>query len=640
MTLRSFIVGLLLLLAIILTITYNDYGYNNTYLSGGNHFPISAVVVIVLFALVLNPLLRLMNRAWVFGQSELVVIWCIIAAGIGIPSSGLMRYLLPYMVAPFYFGGSDGKWAATFFNNVPDWLVPSKGLKDPVVTLFYESARNNPIPWKAWIVPFFGWGIVIMAAYLMMFCITAIIRKQWVEHERLSFPLAQIPLEIAREPEAGRAINALFRSPAMWLGAAIPITFWLLAGLNQFYPNVPLIKNVNWPLTTLLNDVRGWRGLWIVYFMPVGVSFLLSTEVSLSLWLFFVLNNVQKIARDRLGYVDDSMFQSRQQIGGYVAFAAIMLWTMRHHLRAVARKAFLNAKDVDDSREAMPYRSALIGLIVAIAVIVGWLAVIGCPVHISLAFLGLVVVILLVLSRFIAQSGLLLVQTTVPGGPLTVVQDFLGDKLITAKGMTAITFHQATLYGDTREVLMPSLLNNAKMGENRLNLRKLFLVMMIAVVLSYSVAYFAQVIGYYQFGAGNANAWSTQVYPKMTLDRLSMAIESPAAPAAWKGGVQHYLIGGGVVALVAFLRSYFSWWFVHPIGILTAQTYPIQHLWLSIFIGWFCKAVCQRYARGSMMVRPKQFFLGIVIGDALITIFWAMVGLYLGKNVGIRTFPG
>jgi len=31
-----------------------------------------------------------------------------------------------------------------------------------------------------------------------MFCITAIIRKQWVEHERLSFPLAQIPLEITR----------------------------------------------------------------------------------------------------------------------------------------------------------------------------------------------------------------------------------------------------------------------------------------------------------------------------------------------------------------------------------------------------------------------------------------------------------
>jgi len=677
MTFRSFAVGLLLLVVIVVAITYNDYVYGNTYLSGGNHFPISAVFIIVLFALVLNPLLRLVQpgcrrgepcvrpspneqaprseegehkvrpygdesgRGWAFTQAELVVIWCMIAAGIGIPASGLMRYMLPYMVAPFYFPGADSKWVSTFHGIIPSWLVPSKGLKDPVVTLFYESARDKPVDWSAWIVPFFGWGIAIMAAYLMMFCITAIIRKQWVEHERLSFPLAQIPLEITRPPEPGRRINALFRSPAMWLGAAIPIVFWSLAGLNHFYPNVPFINNVNWPVTGLLGSLTGWRGLFIIYFMPVGVSFLLNTEVSLSLWLFFVLNNAQKIIRERMGMPQDQMFESRQQLGGYVAFAAISLWTMRKHLRAVLRKAFAGADDIDDSQEGLSYRTAMIGLIAAIAVLVGWLGVIGCPPHVSLMLLGVIVIALLVLSRFIAQCGLLLVQMSFPPGPLAVVQDLVGDKLIGAKGLTAGTFHQAVLYGDTREVLMPTLLNNARMAESRLNLRSIFIAMMVAVVLSYSVSYVSQVIGYYKYGANSMNPYGTQIYPKTSMDRLAMSIESPVAPAAWRGGgIKHYVIGGGAVVLVSLLRSRFSWWFVHPIGILTAQTYPIQHLWLAIFIGWACKSLAQRYARGPLMAKPRHFFLGIVIGDALVTIFWALIGLALRESIGLRTFPG
>ena len=91
------------------------------------------------------------------------------------------------------------------------------------------------------------------------------------------------------------------------------------------------------------------------------------------------------------------------------------------------------------------------------------------------------------------------------------------------------------------------------------------------------------------------------------------------------------------MGVVSFLRSRFAWWFIHPIGILTAATYPMYNLWLSIMIGWFCKYLAQRYARGTMMGTVKHFFLGLIIGDALITIFWAMLGLILGQSVGVGT---
>jgi len=640
MTFRSVLIGLVLLLVAVVTITYNDYGYKNTYLTGGNHFPIVVVFVVVLFSLLINPLLRRLRPRWTFSQAEIVVIWCLMAAGVGIPASGLMRYLMPFMVAPFYFGTAESLWADTLFQYIPEWLVPSKDVTSTVVTMFYEGSHGNPIPWEAWVTPFFGWGVLIMASYLMMFCMTAIIRKQWVEHERLSFPLAQIPLQLSQPPEEGRYLNSLLSSPVTWVGAAIPIAFWLLAGLNKFYPNVPYISNVNWTVHGLIHSTfPGIRMMFVVYFMPIGVAFLLSTEVSLSLWLFFVLHNVQRVMRVKLGYAGSIDYETQQQVGGYVAFAAVALWTMRHHLRNVLRKAFLGARDVDDSGEMIPYRAAVLGMVASSAVILAWMRVIGCPLHIGFLFLCIVWVVLLVLARLVAQCGLLLVQSTF--WPSNVLQSYTGSSAATPAGLTALTLHQAPLYGDTREALMPTLLNNAKMGEKRVNLRSLFLVMLVAVVLSYSVSYVSQIIGYYKFGAISSNAYSVEIYPKRVLDLLGNAIKTPSAPLnLGASGIRHTIAGGAAVLLVYFLRSRFAWWFVHPIGILTAQSYPLNQLWLSIFLGWLCKSIAQRYARGQTMGKVRRFFIGIIIGDALITIFWSLVGLIIGRNVGVGTFPG
>ena len=651
MTLRSFIVGLLLLVTIAYLITFNDYQYANVSLSYGNHLPMVVVFLMILFSVFINPVIRLIHQAWVFSQKEVLVIWCMVAAGVGIPAYGLLRLMLPFMVAPFYYGSADSKWAKFFYDYVPDWLVPSKDPNSPIVRMFYEGVRDKRIPYEAWIIPFFTWGIMIMGFFLMIFCFTAIIRKQWVEHERLSFPLAQVPLEITREPEPGRFFNALFRSPILWVGALLPIAFWTLYGVQKFVPWFPYIDNVSWPLTSLFGQFTGWRGLVILYFMPIGVAFLLSTEVSLSLWLFFVLANLQRILRNRMGYSGGEDFEVKQQVGGYVMFAALVLWTMRHHLRDVLRKAFTGAKDVDDSQEGLPYRVAVIGFLGGGGVVAGWLCVIGCPVWAAVVFVGVACMALLVLSRLIAQCGLLLVQMSVPSGPLSIVQDFVGDKALGPGGLTGITFHQSAFYGDQREVMMPTLVNNTKVGEKRLNLRKLFAAMMVSVFVAYCVSYWFQVRGYYTFGASSVSRYSYELYPKSAFDRLALSIESPKQPLNFGTtgdvsldvsfrGIKHMTAGAVAVFIIFLLRSTFYWWFIHPLGIITAQTYPMQMLWVSIFIGWLCKAIAQRYARGPMMEKVKQLFIGLIVGDAIVAMFWSVCGLILGKGLSIPTFPG
>jgi len=158
------------------------------------------------------------------------------------------------------------------------------------------------------------------------------------------------------------------------VGAGVPLILWALQTLNGYYPNVPFVRDVNWGLTGLFGSMAGWKGLFRVDFLALGVAFLLSTEVSLSLWLFFIIANVQNITRIKLGHVGEG-YMLHQQIGGFLMFAVIVLWTMRRHLKDVFRKAFTGAKDIDDSENGLSYRFAVFGLIGSVIVTVLWLSV-------------------------------------------------------------------------------------------------------------------------------------------------------------------------------------------------------------------------------------------------------------------------
>jgi len=633
MTLRSFAIGIILLVSLTIGMTYNDYVAKNTPLTGAINLPVVVAFLVIIFSAVVNPLLRCFRPKWVFSQAEIVVIWCLLAAGLTIPSFGVLRYMLPMMVSPFYYAASGSEWDKAFYEHIPDWLVPSKDPQSPIVTMFFEGTYGEAVPWGAWVVPFFGWGIMLMGVFLVMFCMTAIIRKQWVQYERLSFPIARIPLEISTPPESGRFFNALLRCPLTWVGAAVPIGFWGLHVLNQFYPWVPVIPNSSWAYWGVFNGIfgSGWQGHFNIYFLTIGVMFLLPTDISLSLWLFFVLGAVQRSIRQELGYVGGG-FGLQQQAGAYFAFAALALWTMRGHLKDVFRKAFFRAKDVDDSDEGLPYTFAVFGWIVGVVIVVGWFSFIGCSPLVALVIVMISCVAFLVLARVVAQCGM--IHTAFRPGPLMIARDFVGAANIGPKGLTAATFYQASLFADQREVLMPSLLNNSRMAEKKLSLRKLFMAMMVAVVISYTVGYFSQIGGYYKNGLGEENSYHACNYPRGQLDQLATAAGSDEGLLRiGPGGAAQVLAGGAAFALVHFLRSRLYWWPVHPIGLLTIRTWPLQALWLSIFLGWLCKALSQKYAPGPAMTKVRYFFLGMIMGDVTITMTASIVGLIVQRQL-------
>ena len=106
----------------------------------------------------------------------------------------LSGYFLGVVTAPIYFASTQNMWTERLWPYFTEWNV----LTDRVAaTGFYEGLPPGaPFPWDAWIALFPGWVLFLGAVFLANFCVVILLRKQWMEHERLSFPIATALLEL------------------------------------------------------------------------------------------------------------------------------------------------------------------------------------------------------------------------------------------------------------------------------------------------------------------------------------------------------------------------------------------------------------------------------------------------------------
>ena len=101
-TARSVLIGMVGVICQCLATPYNDFHVGGTYLAG-NHLPIAIVFFMLVFILSINFLLRKLKPGMELQGSELLVVWGMMIVASGIPSSGLMRYVVPLAVSPLYF---------------------------------------------------------------------------------------------------------------------------------------------------------------------------------------------------------------------------------------------------------------------------------------------------------------------------------------------------------------------------------------------------------------------------------------------------------------------------------------------------------------------------------------------------------
>ncbi|MHC4481527.1 MAG: DUF6785 family protein, partial [Planctomycetota bacterium] len=339
MTLRAFVLGLLAVVGLCLLDPYASFMNYWGWLTEGA-FPAGAVLFLVFFTVFANVALRLVRRRWALRPAELMLIWCMLIVAATAPSEGLMSYWFPSLTAPAYLSRrADMPWKDTSLALAPEGLMVSKDPRSVAVEQYFEGRRaGGRFPWEQWLRPLSRWFLFMAFFYGATFFMCSILRKQWVEVERLQFALARVPLEFTEQGAEGGLLPRIFANRAFRWGLAFAVGFRFVRAIPLFF-GAESAWALSLPFRTVLADtplsiLNMWNvnlGDWLI---PIGFAYLVPADVSFSIWGFYWFGRFQILGAYYLGsplYVggQHSPLMRFEQAGAYLAFVAGSLYMAR-----------------------------------------------------------------------------------------------------------------------------------------------------------------------------------------------------------------------------------------------------------------------------------------------------------------------
>ena len=222
LTLRSLLSGLVLALAVG---ALGPFLY--LYIDGADssNFFLPPLATFLLFILVgfVNVALGAVRRSWAFHKGELVVVFILMS--LANSTHIMVHYWVPMVGSPFYYARSENNWLTVINPHIPTWIVPHDS---EAIRAFFEGAQGGAadISWEVWLEPMLGWLPMFMALHVATLCLMVILRRRWMEHERLIYPIMQMPLAMVQDDPRVRWSSRFFAaapcgwglpSPCLWV---------------------------------------------------------------------------------------------------------------------------------------------------------------------------------------------------------------------------------------------------------------------------------------------------------------------------------------------------------------------------------------------------------------------------------------
>lgn len=578
-----------------------------------------------------NVLAAATGRPLALNRGELLVTYVMMIVACSIPTMGLTEYLLPVLPGAYYYATPENDWANLIHPYIPSWIAPQN---PEWLKYFYEGApKGFSIPWGLWIRPLAYWILMLAALYFAMICMMVILRKQWVEKERLIYPMVQVPLEMIKE-EPGSLLRPFFRNPAMWIGFAIPFIVGCVKALHNYYNFIPTIN-----LSTSIPIFRRTTNILMNLSFPmVGFSYFINTDIAFGLWVFNYLAKIHLGIFNILGIestenldiygIPWSPTLAHQGMGAMIVLALFGLWIARGHLKDVFRKAFTQAPDVDDSDEILSYRTAVWGTIVSLVVMWIWIWRSGMPLWIVPIFLFGSFVLFIGITRIVAEGGVAAARA--PLIPSGFVISGVGCSALGPTGLIAIAFSYIWV-ADIRTFVMASVANGLKLGQGLGRRRSpLFWAIVIAIVVSFVSSAWIILKLSYAYGGINLNGWFFGGGPRAPFEFVSTRLATPTPVNEtgwlWTG------IGAAFMALLMLARHRFLWWPLHPLGFPISAIGMTNYIAFSVFLAWLIKTVVLKYGGPKLYRATRPFFLGLILGQFVVAGMWLIIDYFTGMT--------
>ncbi len=637
-TLRSILLAYALLI-VLSVVAFYVVLVEFTTSSFGTGVPAAApyAILFLLSALATIPAVR---KAMTLARRELLVIFAIVLIGAPFVSQSILGWMLPHSIFQQFMARAIPDWETSFLSLIPTWFTPT----DPstVEGFFFGRAA---VPWSRWYIPLAAWSSFLIAIVGASTFLVILVQRQWITNERLSFPLAQIPLEtVAEDRAAPGSPRARLRFGWMfWAGLLISFGIGLYNSFAEWIPALPGIPIgpvvlMQWqrvgPLAGL-GDIELILWPWLI-----ALAYLIPKELSFSAWFFWWFRvglTVLAIAAGASPERPDNWYGNTfpapywQGVGAVLALAAWTVWTARRHLAQAVRIACSSASGTADAEEPIPYRWALLGFAVCFLYLVYFCVLAGTRVVVGAALITLILVFYLMWARLRAETGMGFLSF--PLKVDNVMLEPFGNVIYRPREIVTILSVRWSYfpgYGQSPEVFCGNALESMKIADSAgIRQRPLLGAMTVGFLFALGVGIYIMMTGIYHYGFHGLRAATTTtdwwLDEQLQADgaRIFNALQNPA----------HFelattiAIGAGAVFTVflGLIRQRFWWWPFHPIGYLASNTWAAKWNWMPFLVGWLAKSVVIRYGGLRLYRKTVPLAIGLIAGDLLSQFAWGLI---------------
>lgn len=580
-------------------------------------------VTTMLILLGIGLLLRRLNRVFALNRAELLVIYSCISIGAGLAGVDRFLVLMPLISHAQWFATPENDWINLFHLHIPEWLViNNKRVLEGYYYGFSSIYETHNL--VAWLPKIFWWTLFIVAVHLVMLCMCLIFRKQWVESERLSYPIIQLPYELTTPN--GR----FFRSPWMWLGLSIGVTIDVINGLNYLFPAVPSLGGKLYDLRRIFTE-RPWSGIgWSpigVFPFGVGLSFFIPLDLSFSCWAFWLIWRAERLLGTIAGWrgLPRFPYEAEQSHGAYLGLCVLAIWMSRRYLKQIFSNLLTRNHTKNNistqSDEPISYRLMCVALLAGIVFIVAFCMKMDMSLWVIVVYFAIWFAIAIAITRLRAELGSP-VHDLHFIGPDEMLPRLIGIRRLGAVNLTGFAYLYF-LNRAHRSHAMPHQLEGFKLAEGaNIPLRRFAMLMMLASVLGALGSFWAYLSMYYAEGGGPG-------FGRESFGRLESWLTYTAPPDVPAIGFASF--GFIVTLILAFMRMRFIWWNLHPVGYAISGSWAINPMIGSIFVGWLLKWLVLKYGGIRLHRKAIPFFLGIILGEFIIGSFWSLLAVGLDQ---------
>jgi hypothetical protein len=565
---------------------------------------------------------RLPRRAvegWL-GRRQVLGVYIAVSVSGVLTGYSAMQLMFPALGTVIWRADVANRWDR-FHPFLPEWLVPHS--PEVLKGLF---TGNATVPWEAWRAPLIFWTVFLLSLYAAMLFLAALLSRAWIQGERLTFPVAQLPLQMT-DPA-----RSVFADRLTWIGFLIPLVLESLIALNYYFPAVPAIELKHKDMGGEWFPDRPFSVLRPFYFgytpFIVGFAFLAPLDVSFSSWFFSLLAKALRVTGATLGW--DLLgsgtigsrfpFPEEQSFGAFIAFAVAALWRARRH----------TATDILQESTASQ-RPVLIGLGGCVAVALMLMTAAGMAPWLAALVLLLMLLVAVTLARIRAEAG----PAWAFGPPRDVTRAVvlgLGSATLSPAAITSLSAFR-WVSRDARFLPMAFHMEALKIGADA-GIRRRSLIALILAATGFGLACgFVVVLRHsYELGWGSGKVYLGPVNGAAGIwnqasnwwtERLS----ADRAGLPWLTG------GAAFTLFLIWMRTLPVWWPFHPIGYVLAETGTGASFWFHYLLAWALKCLILRWGGHRLYARALPFVVGVILGDLLTQTVWSLGAVLLDVPV-------